>query len=898
LSSRILYAAALRDFTIAAACCATLGAGALPLAGQTRTPPVAGAPVVDAHADAPVARAVRREGRLSIDGRLDEEEWRRAEVVTNFIQTDPNEGVPPSERTEVYIMFDDDALYIGARLWDSTGQVRSRLGRRDAMLGDSDWFSVMIDSHHDHLTAYQFSANPAGVKRDEVTNGGWRGDASWDAVWDLGTSVDDEGWTVEIRIPFSQLRFSAADMQTWGIQFSRRINALQEVSVFAFTPRRLRGGVARYGHLEGIEGIKPGKRLEAMPYSLARAERVSVAEGNPFRSGRDYFSGFGVDAKYRITSALTIDATINPDFGQVEVDPAVVNLSASETSLQERRPFFVEGADIFRFADARLFNSRRIGRAPQGSLPGGLAFSDRPSAATILGAAKLSGRTATGWTVGLVQALTGEESAPWVDREGMRGETVVEPMTNYLAGRLMRDFRSGQSQVGIIGTAVNRRLDEPQLERLLRRSAYSGGIDFSHEFLNRTWSLQGALALSHVEGSEEAMLRTQLLSSRYYQRPDAEHISIDPTMTSMQGFGAKFDLEKLAGLHWRGTASVSAVSPGFEINDMGFQTGVDRIATNLNVTYVESQPSRYFRNWRISGGPQVNWNFGGDWIGGRGSLNMNGQFANFWNGMLSINKRIVGLDDRLTRGGPLTRDRPGQSVNGHIMTDSRRMVSGRVGWNYSWGVGEGLEQRLNVNASVRPADNWSFSFGPSVSRNLGSAQYVTAVTDSFATATFGRRYIFSSIEQTQVSMDTRLNVNFTPELSLELFMQPLIATGDFQDLKQLRAPRTFDFDVLGRDVGTVTYNEATRVYSVDPDGDGPARAFNIANRDFNTRSLRGNAVMRWEYRPGSTMYLVWQQRRSESFQRGDFDFFRDGRGLLDARPDNIFVFKLSYWLNL
>jgi hypothetical protein len=850
------------------------------------------------HDDAPVAQAIRRDGRIEIDGRLDDEAWSRAVVVDNFVQTEPHEGRLSTERTEVFVLYDDDALYIGARLWDSTGDIKSRLGRRDSMLGDSDWFYLYIDSHHDHLTAYQFSVNPAGVKRDEIVNSGFRNDVSWDAVWDAATSVDAEGWTVEMRIPFSQLRFSSADVQTWGLQLSRRINRIQEVSVFAFTPRSMRGGVARYGHLVGLEGIRPGKRLEIMPYVLGRGEYVPVAAGNPYRSGRDYFGGTGIDAKYRVTNALTVDATFNPDFGQVELDPAVVNLSAFETSFQEKRPFFVEGSDIFRFSDNRLFYSRRIGRTPQGALPAGVAFANRPDASTILGAFKLSGRTQRGWSIGLLQATTAEEVAPWVGEDGATGETIVEPMSNYVVGRVVRDLRAGQTQIGVLGTALNRRLDGSGMADLLRSSAYTGGVDLTHEFLNRTWSLDASFSFSHVLGSEPAMTRTQRLSSRYYQRPDARHVAVDSTLTALSGYSAKLELAKRAGLHWRGDASISAVSPGYEINDIGFQTGVDRVSASTSITYVENTPSRYFRNWRINGGPQVNWNHGGDWLGGRANINFNAQLANFWGGSVRLDKRIVGYDDRLTRGGPLARDRAGQSVNVNVNTDSRNRISGRINANYGWGAGEGLDRRVSLNMSMRPADFWSFSVGPSYSNSVATAQYVTSVGDSLMTSTYGRRYIFAGLDQTTVSMETRLNVNFRPELSLEVFAQPLIATGDFLELKQLRAPGAFEFDVFGRDVGSVFYNADDNRYYIDPDAGGPAAPFDLRNRDFSTRSLRGNAVMRWEYRPGSAIFLVWQQRRSASFERADFDLRRDARGLLDSPPSNIFLIKASYWLNL
>jgi hypothetical protein len=394
------------------------------------------------------------------------------------------------------------------------------------------------------------------------------------------------------------------------------------------------------------------------------------------------------------------------------------------------------------------------------------------------------------------------------------------------------------------------------------------------------------------------MVRTQRQSSRYFQRPDAGHVEVDSALTSMNGYTARLELGKRAGLHWRGELGMYATSPGFEINDMGFQTGVDRRGTNLNVTYVQSTPQGWFRSYRINTGPNLNWNHDGDFVGGRANIGLNGQFNNFWGANLNFNKRLVGYDDRLTRGGPLVEDRAGQSIGGNLNTDSRRNVTGRINFNYSWGEGEGIERRVGGNIQVRPVENWTLSFGPSLSSNQTYAQYVTTITDPLATETFGRRYIFTELEQRTVSMETRLNVNFTPELSIELFAQPLIASADYGSLSELRAPRTFEFDEYGRDRGTIAYDEASRDFTIDPDGSGPAATFTVGNRDFNRRSLRGNAVLRWEYRPGSTLFVVWQQARSATLDFGDFDLGRDAGGLFGAPADNVFVVKLNYWLNL
>jgi len=338
-----------------------------------------------------LSHAVRAKGTVYLDGKLDESAWADAPVTDHFTQIDPNEGQPASQRTEVRVLYGDDALYVGVRLHDD-GKVTARLGRRDGPLGDSDWFGVMIDSYHDHRTAFGFDVNPLGVRRDEIKTIDVD-DNSWDAVWEVATSIDAGGWTAEFRIPFSQLRFGSASDQTWGVQFERIIGRNHEYDVSTFIPKREQGGVPRYGHLDGLHDVRPGKRLEVLPYTVSKAEYIDRGL-DPFRSRHEYSTSAGADLLYRVTSSLTLNATFNPDFGQVEVDPAVVNLGVYETFFEEKRPFFVEGSEIFNFgangtSGGQLFYSRRIGRTPSLAPPS--PRSDMPDVTTILGAAKLSG---------------------------------------------------------------------------------------------------------------------------------------------------------------------------------------------------------------------------------------------------------------------------------------------------------------------------------------------------------------------------------------------------------------------------------------------------------------------------------------------------------------------------
>ncbi|MDP9347963.1 MAG: DUF5916 domain-containing protein, partial [Gemmatimonadota bacterium] len=676
---------------------------------------------------------------------------------------------------------------------------------------------VALDSYHDHLTASRFWVNPSGVRRDELLSsrgggggggrgpGGGRGgegDDSWDPVWQAASAVSDSGWVAEIRIPFGQLRFSPEEVQTWGIQLERRIARTQEQALFAFTPKRERGGVARFGHLQGLRGIRARDRLEVLPYALARADfrqvprNPAVAFADPFRSGSEGGGGVGADVKFRVTSNFTLDATLNPDFGQVEVDPAEVNLTAFETRFQEKRPFFVEGSEIFRFGagggspfgggPAQLLYSRRVGRAPQLSVPGTAAYSLAPDNTTILGAAKLTGRTRNGWSIGLLEAVAGREAALFVDALGTRGEAAVEPLSNYFAARVKRDLQGGRTTVGAIATSVVRDLDSPLLASRLRRAAYVGGADFRHEWADRVWSVSGYFSPAYVGGSREAMIATQRSSARYFQRPDALHLRVDSAATGLLGYTGQIDFGKRAGA-WQGDVQLTATSPGYEVNDLGFQTAADRLELDTRLTYEETRPGRLFRRWSVSSGPDFSWNYAGDPVRGEARVFVNGQWMNYWSTSFMVGRSLSVYDDRLTRGGPLTRNPASNSGFVNVSTDPRKWYTASGSASFGWDGAGMRRSSVDVDLTFKPAGSWAVQVGPEVSRSRAVAQYVATVADPTALHTFGRRYVFAGLEQTTVSLETRLNVTFTPALSLELYALPFLSGGDYGTLKELSA---------------------------------------------------------------------------------------------------------------
>jgi len=868
---------------------------------------------------APRARAIRAVQPIQIDGVLDELSWATAPVITDFTQTDPDEGSPVSERTEVRIVYDDNAIYIAANLSDSA-PVTTRLARRDALMNETDLFVVVLDSYHDHQTAYRFATNPSGMKNDQLISTG-RSDSSWDPVWDVATEITPDGWSVEMRIPFSQLRFSRDENQLWGLQLERVIHRKQEEASFAFTPKLERSGVHRFGHLEGISSIRAGQRMELLPYVTGRAEYLqnpAVAGLNadsPFGDGRGMFGSGGLDVKYRLSSNTTVDATVNPDFGQVEVDPAVINLTAFETRFEEKRPFFIEGAEIFRFSEngpvgstgrgPELLYSRRVGRSPQISAPTNALFIDAPSATTILGAAKLTGKIGDGWSIGLLEAVTGNERARYVDRTNAHQEILAEPATNYLVARIRRDAEGGDTRVGAIFTAVNRDVSDPLVRSRLRSAAYSTGVDLNHEWGGRTWRFSSSFSPSYILGDADAIRRIQQSSTRYLHRPDAEHLRFDPEALSMTGYYAMAEINKQAGT-FTGRLATAAASPGYEVNDLGFQTAADRLIVDTHFQYNQPRPGRWLRNWTIFGGPDNVFNYAGQRVMGNTNAMLRTTFMNYWSTTVRLDYLHESYNDRLTRGGPMSMDPQGFSTSVSFNSDNRKAYVLRGGLRRATQVGDGRQTSANFNVNYKPFENVEVRVGPELARSYSEAQYVATISDAFAVNTFQHRYVFAGLDLTTFSIETRLNVTFSPALSFEMYAQPLLSNGRYDRLMELESPSTFRFLRYGEDVGAVT-RETDGRFRVDPDADGSAASFVVRADDFNHRSLLGNAVLRWEWRAGSTLYLVWQQRRAGTITEmdadsgldrvGDFDLGRDTREMFGLRPDNIFAIKMNYWLN-
>lgn len=903
----------------------TLALAASALGAQNReggsTPGVASAHALTHAIPSPLIRAGRAAGPISLDGRLDDAAWAAVEPATDFRQAQPNIGEPATQKTEVRILFDDEALYVGARMFDDQGRngVRTQLTRRDQSGGNTDIVQLIFDTFHNHIGRTMFTVTPSGSRMDagQATE---FADPSWDPVYEVKTQIDSLGWTAEFRIPFSQLRFPRDSVQAWGMQVWRMASRLNELSMWSFWRPDEVGGASRFGH---VDGIAPGRgavrRLEVLPYVVGRYQSLKPGDAaNPFYKQRDADSRFGADMKYLLTSNLTLDATINPDFGQVEVDPAVVNLSAFETFFPERRPFFVEGSGTFGFggfncyfcsnvSSLSLFYSRRIGRAPQGALPQGTSYAHVPDASTILGAAKITGRTGNGWTVGLLNAVTDQEKATAL-LGGSRVTQEVEPLTNYFVGRVKKDYNRGNLVFGAMATSVYRSMDDALLEARLNRHSEAAGFDWQARWKNRAWSWVGNVAFTNNVGDPAAIRRLQNSSARYFQRPDRQaggngflSDRYDPDATHLRGLGGYSRFGKDAGKLLFETA-VNWRTPGFEANDLAFNTRSDYVWSNSNLALSLTKPTKWYRNYFITLGQQREYNFDGDRTDTQFHTGGFGQLLNYWQLNFFAIRRTDVYDDRLLRGGPVVR-RPGSwFFNTFVSTDSRKRANFNVQANLSRGDLGNTGIGVFGGVSLRPASNITLSFSPSWNRSTSAIQYVAAVSDPTASAFYGTRYVLADLEQKTLSLDTRLSVTLKPTLTFELYAQPFISSAHYARFKEFDAPRSGSLEVFGEDRGTVTTARDTdgraTAYTIDPDGTGPAAAFTLNNPDFNLRSLRGNAVLRWEYRPGSTLFLVWARTSSDYAPlMGDFSLSRDADALFGARADNVFLMKVNFWLN-
>lgn len=865
------------------ACCAALAA-------------LIAVPALVAQPSAKRATATRLSGPPPrVDGRLDDAAWTGVTAIEDFEQQRPIEGATPSERTRVFVRYDDDAIYIGARMYRADpGQILRSVSRRDGS-ANAEHLQITFDTHRDRRTGYAFVISAAGVRGDfhHSADDEHRGrESQYDPVWEGSAVIDSLGWTAEMRIPFSQLRFPTADTQEWGFQLDRWMPDKNEDLQWIMIPTKETGYISRFGTLTGISGVKPRRPVELLPYVASDATRSAVTNtGDPFRNPTK--SRAGLDAKFGIGSNLTVDATINPDFGQVEADPAEVNLTAFETIVEERRPFFTEGAQLLRVEGPNYFYSRRIGGAPHLAASGD--FVDQPRASTILGAAKLTGRTASRLSVGALLAVTDRANAQVFNIDSnATSQVLVEPRTEYAVVRLQQELGGQASTFGGMLSMMRREIGaDTALAARVTNQAYAGGVDWRIRWLQGRYAVSGYAGFSYVEGDSLAIGRIQRSSAHYFQRPDGRYLDYNTARRSLAGYTASIRADKDAGRRILWGAQLSTESSGYEVNDVGRLQSADGIDYNADIQVRETEPGRYFRNWRLGFVTRGAFNYGGDRTNEEWNQNTTLTFLNFWTFNLNTKFDLPTLDDRLTRGGPLMRTAFswGQEYRLNSATGSR------VGWraNFSWnrdGLG-GWRNNASGGITLRPAPRWQLSLDPNYQVSTDARQYVATVTDAAATATYGARYVFAYVDRVTTSLRTRLNYAFSPSLTLEGYAEPFAASGRYHGIGELRAPQTNALRTYGTD-GTTMTRMPDGSYVIVPAG----TPFTLENRDFNVLSFRSNVVLRWEWHPGSTLFVVWQQNRRASEALGEPVRAGDLLNTTRAGGDNYFALKLSYWLPL
>ncbi len=837
-----------------------------------------------------------------IDGKLDDTSWNIVDWDGDFIEWRPDENTPPHQQTKFKIVYDNKNLYIAVKLLDKEpDSIVKRLSRRDGFNGD--WIEINFDSYHDLRTVFSFNVSAAGVKGDEfVSDNGNNWDSSWNPIWYTKTNIDSEGWTAEMKIPLSQLRFGKAKEQIWGLQLNRRIFRKEERSLWQRIPQDSPGWVSELGELHGLIDLEPQKQLEIQPFVVAQLDTYPAEAGNPFRDGNDFKLNGGLDAKIGITNDLTLDLTVNPDFGQVEADPAAIALDGFEIFFREQRPFFIENKNIFdyqvsqsqagdTFGSDNLFFSRRIGRNPQGypNTQNG-EFVNQPQNTTILGAAKFSGKTKDGWSIGVLESITSKEYAT-IDNNGERREELVEPLTNYFVGRLQKDFNDRNTFIGGIFTATNRNLTD-NLD-FLHKSAYSGGLDFKHQWKDRVWYVGGNVVVSHVKGSAEAIQNTQESLRHSFGRVDASHLEVDPNRTSLTGTGGNIQIGKAAKGFWRFESGFTWRSPELELNDLGFQRQADDLRHYTWVGYRTLKPFSIFRTLGLNYNHWSAWDFEGNHNLLQFNVNSWANFKNNWFGNFGITYRGINQSNFALRGGPRLKFSPNVFFWNNIGTDNRKKIRFNFGHSGSKAVDNSRNfYNVRMGISYQPLDALRISVNPSYNINNDKLQFVENVEVGNEI-----KYINANIEQRTLSMSLRVNYTVNPDFTIQYWGQPFVSRGRYSNFKSVINAQASNFNdrFVQYDNTQITLDDNNGVYNVIEDGN---TAFSFGKPDFSFVQFRSNLVVRWEYIPGSEVFLVWSQGVTGSGDPAEGLFRNLDNQILGQEKDNTFLIKATYRFRL
>jgi Domain of unknown function (DUF5916) len=870
---------------LVAACLAVAPILASAQVGQAPVSPVA-APIK--HATAMRVAA----GSITVDGRLTEELWQRAPAVTDFVQKEPTQGAAPTDAMEVHFAYDERAFYVGAHMASTNARgIQAPMARRDNV-SQAEHILVALDTFFDHRTSVAFGVTAAGVRLDRfhASDNEDSFDTNYDLVWDAATTMDDDGWTAEIWIPMAQLRFNPERELTWGLNVQRFRPTINEEDTWVLIPRTVRAWASRFGELRGVSDVPPARRLELLPYVAGSSTVYPPSGGNPFRQGWNPVGRVGADLKMGLGPNLTLEATINPDFGQVEADPAEVNLTAFETRFPERRPFFLEGAPLFNIGHPNFYYSRRIGARPVGPATGD--YVNYPRSSTILGAAKLTGRLPSKTSVGFVSAVTAEESAESASSTAPGITDVsVAPRTYFALGRVLQEFGRQASTVGFLASAVHRDFNERDpLANLQVRNALAVAGNATLRFRDGQYEARFAGGGSFLQGTPAAIERVQRSSAHFAQRPDRTYARLDPTATSLGGWSVQAAFDRTGGRHWLWFLNTKLDSENFETNDLAILNGADGWLTNATLRWRETQPGKVFRAYSVQIDGNADTTLRGLVQAGYLRLGYGGTFANFWTSTVSIRRDLPQQSVNLTRGGPIMGRGPGVTFAWNMGNRAGSQTRWTANTTFSRNDDGARTQRLSTLISMRPGPRWQVSAEPYYERLTEPQQYVSTLAGG-RPETYGSRYVFAFIDRSTVSTEFRLGLTVKPDMNIDVYAEPFAASGRYYDYGELLAPKSRERLLYGTG-GTSMIVNADGSRTIGADG----QTFSLRNRDFNTLSFRSNVVLRWEWRPGSTLFVVWQQDRSGTEVRGDYVGVRDMLRSARAAGTNFFVVKTTFWL--
>lgn len=827
--------------------------------------------------------ATRTDLKPKIDGKLDDECWKKyGEWDGAFVQQQPHQAAPPSQQTEIKILYDDKYLYFAIICHDNEPEkIRPILGRRDELNGDVA--GIAIDSYDDNQTAFEFNLTAAGQKIDLMHMGEYGWDFEWNAVWDGKTSVGDSAWYAEMRVPFTQIRFADKEEHIWGMHIWRWIYRLQEESEWKLIPVDAPAMVYIFGDLRGIKDIPYKRNFEVMPYLKGK-----------YITGADKYEKFGggIDGKIGISSDFTLDYTVNPDFGQVEQDPSVLNLTSYEVFYDEKRPFFLEGKSILEYNvdDDMLYYSRRIGHAPSYDPETTENESlSMPENTTIINALKLTGKNKKGFSMGLVNSMTAKEFATISSENASDRKETVEPFTNYFIGRAKQDYNKGNTTIGGILTSTIRSIKDEQLDFLPDKSL-AGGLDFEHNWLNRKFYINAKSFYSKIDGSETAISKLQRSSQHLYQREDAEHLEYNSQLTSLQGWGGQLSGGKRSG-KFRLTGSVDWRSPGVDYNDVGYMRQADYINEEAHMVYNVNKPKGILLKYYFLLQQNHNWSFGYENLMDKFDAQAKLTFTNYWNFTLDFAKTINEIDTRQLRGGPSLRIDANTNTGVIFQTNSSkklvfatRMYFTRFADDISW------RNKYDFSLSWLIMNNLSISNITGYSKETDNSQYVIQETVEDK-----KEYVVGKIDRETLYTTLRIEYFITPELSLQYYGSPYASIGKYTSYRRVNQSKSKDLNerysplyITGSDNGDILVDENGNKY-LD---------FSTDNPDFNFQEFRSNFVLRWEYKTGSTLYFVWTNTSSNYENEYNPSITDSFKNISKVNAQNAFMLKFSYWFSL